>query len=269
MTYYVYTYSDPITKIPFYVGKGTGLRMYKHLSENYKNTENKKKYAVIQSLKNKGLEPIVEKVVDRVSEQTAYDIEAHLIKSYGRRDLDEGGILTNICVDNRPPNATGRKLSAQQKKKLSESRKGKGNPMYGKPAHNRGKPGLSGEDNPFYGRSHSKETRRKMSIAAKNRPKRPMKEKIKKQNSVYMSEEHRKKIQQNNPNRKSINTPYGIYPSAEDFATQRGDITANGVRKMTKNPDKIISRSSALRNPLLNETHIGKTLKEVGYYEID
>ena len=44
--YYVYVYSDPDTKQPFYVGKGKGNRVFAHLSDE---TE-KKKVEDIQSL---------------------------------------------------------------------------------------------------------------------------------------------------------------------------------------------------------------------------
>jgi hypothetical protein len=62
--FYVYVYYHPETNMPFYIGKGTGTRYMKHLSETKENTENYKKWAVIQGLRNKGLEPIIKKVFE-------------------------------------------------------------------------------------------------------------------------------------------------------------------------------------------------------------
>ena len=241
MTYYVYTYSDPITQIPFYVGKGTGLRMYKHLKETYENTENKKKYGVIKGLKNKGLEPVVQKIATELDESDAYELEAFIIAELGRRDLDEDGILTNICLDNRPPSAKGIKRTAEQKAHSSKMKKGELNPMYGKPAPNRGKPGLSGEDNPFYGRSHTEETRAIMSEKA----------------------QHRKIIKGCKP----VQTPHGVYQTSALLAKEF-NITNKLARCMIKHNDLTITARKVRNNPLLKEEHIGKTYKEIGYYEL-
>lgn len=157
--FYVYKYIDPVSNLPFYIGKGTGKRMFKHLSETFNNTENRKKYAYIKGLRNKGLEPVVEIIKDGLSEQQAYDIEKELIIKYGRRDIDNGGILTNICEDNRPPNVLGIIRTEEFKRNLSESRKGAGNPMFGRKMPENLKLSISertkGTKNPFYGKTHS------------------------------------------------------------------------------------------------------------------
>lgn len=103
MNYYVYFLIDPRTDQPFYVGKGKKDRAKSHLKETQETTINIRKYNKIQSILKEGLEPkIIYYAVD-LSEQTAYNLEADLIKKYGRKDYDEGGILLNICEDNRPP----------------------------------------------------------------------------------------------------------------------------------------------------------------------
>lgn len=103
MNYYVYFLIDPRTDQPFYVGKGKKNRAKSHLKETQETTINIRKYNKIQSMLKEGLEPkIIYYAVD-LSEQTAYNIEADLIKKYGRKDYDKGGILLNICEDNRPP----------------------------------------------------------------------------------------------------------------------------------------------------------------------
>jgi hypothetical protein len=147
--YYVYEYRHPLTNVPFYVGKGTGTRMYKHLNETKENTENYKKWAVIQGLRNKGLEPVIKKVFETDSSTDAYNEETKLIKHYGRRDIDENGILTNICENNRPPKITGPR-SEETKLKMSLAKKGKPNNQLGL--------------------KRTKETKRKISLANKGKP---------------------------------------------------------------------------------------------------
>lgn len=119
--YYVYEYIDPRTMKPFYVGKGSGDRMYHHLNESWENTQNKKKYRVIKNIRNNDLEPIVQIHTDNLTEHEAYALEANLIRVYGRRDIDTNGLLTNICEDNRPPSQLGKVRSAETKEKMSIS----------------------------------------------------------------------------------------------------------------------------------------------------
>jgi hypothetical protein len=105
--YYVYQYKDPITNLPFYIGKGSKRRMFAHLKETYENTSNVFKWAYIEGLKNKGLEPVIEIIKDNLSESNAYILEAELIKKYGRKGIDPEGILTNRCEDSNPPSVFG------------------------------------------------------------------------------------------------------------------------------------------------------------------
>jgi hypothetical protein len=152
--YYVYQYIDPITNLPFYIGKGKGDRLYTHIKETSGRQTNGRKYKYIQQLKNHGLEPIIEKIAENLDAQSAYNLEKKLIVLYGRKGIDPNGILTNICIDNRPPVTSGPKHhnygrpvitmhTIETKKKISESKKGK--PSWHK------------------GRKKSDETRKKMS----------------------------------------------------------------------------------------------------------
>lgn len=129
--FYVYIYYHPHTNQPFYVGKGSGSRYKKHLTETKDTTENYKKWAYIQGLRNLGLEPIIEKVFNTSNEELAYDEEERLIRHYGRQGIDKGGILTNICENSRPPRRTG-PLTEEHKQKISKAHKGhkKYNPDY-------------------------------------------------------------------------------------------------------------------------------------------
>lgn len=119
-SYYVYSIIDPVKSQPFYIGKGKGDRAFSHLK---KKTSAKRVYDKIQSLRNKGIEPIVKILHEGLDETTAYDLETILISRYGRKDIDENGILMNICEDNRPPKRFGQ--SEETKRKISEAMKGK------------------------------------------------------------------------------------------------------------------------------------------------
>jgi len=274
--YYVYQYIDPITQQPFYIGKGSGDRMNRHLTETKDKTENRKKYAHIKGLQNKGLEPIIKKIAENLTEEEAYDLEAELIAKYGRRDLDEGGILTNICTDNRPPRLLGKdnpwfgkKHKPETIKNYIEMRsylKGKTyDEIYGAERaaeiRERAAEKLRGEKNPFYGKKHDEATRAKMSERAKNRPSNML--------GKNHSDETKLKVQLNNPNRRSIHTPNGIFLSAEQYANTINNITANGLRNILKSCDKPITLVQVSHNKLFTEDHIGKTPKELGYYYID
>ena len=162
LMYYVYQLIDPRNGKPFYIGKGMGNRAESHLKEN-QDTPNKYKENKIASIRNSGQEPIIQYIAENIiDEQLAYDIETSIIKKHGRKGYDIGGILTNICLYNQPPNHKGktyeeiygpqkaieqRKLrsrlqkerggygpkihSAETRKKISNSLMGEGNPRYG------------------------------------------------------------------------------------------------------------------------------------------
>lgn len=116
--YYVYAYYDPRNNQIFYIGKGCNNRWKDHLKETKEKTDNILKWRKINSIREDGFEPIISKLHENLEENNAYDVESKLIKTYGK--IGEGGLLTNCCVDRRPPKQTGPK-SELQKKKMSES----------------------------------------------------------------------------------------------------------------------------------------------------
>jgi hypothetical protein len=202
--YYVYIYRDPRTKLPFYVGKGCGDRMFKHLIETYKNTTNKKKYAIIVGLKRKGLVPIVGRYSKNLAEKDAYDLETKLILKYGRRDIDENGLLANVCIDNRPP-GRNQPWTKEERQHLSEIRKGYNNPMFGRKLTQKHKNALANSKQ-FRGGHHSEEAKlgfieRNKRIHTGRKRSKQTKERI----SIALtgrklSEEHRQKIIENRKN---------------------------------------------------------------------
>ena len=131
-SYYVYCIIDPLKCQPFYIGKGKGNRAFSHLKGT---TSAKRVNDKIQSLRNKGVEPLVDILHERLDELTAYTLEANLIAYYGRKGIDNNGILMNICEDNRPPKRG--KQSEETKKKISQAMKGKNK---SKVPWNKGKP---------------------------------------------------------------------------------------------------------------------------------
>ena len=179
--YYVYELIDPRVNLPFYVGKGKGNRAYFHLSEQSRaKSDNFKKFDKIKKIRKEGYEPEVKIVKYFEEENDAYYYEEELIKKYGKRDIDEGGILTNICESARPPKLNGRtyqeiygdKWEEQIQKRL-KTKKERGN--YGgvrthtEESKKRISEKVSGKNNPSYGVPCSEERKLKISKRAKER----------------------------------------------------------------------------------------------------
>ena len=120
--YYTYIYLDPRDWVPFLYGKGKDDRLHDHLKETINNTCNKRKFYRIAKLKRLGLQPIIMKHKKGLPEKTAYDLERDIIKVFGRMGYDEGGILLNVCEDNRPPSRKGISLSKIHKKRIGKKK---------------------------------------------------------------------------------------------------------------------------------------------------
>lgn len=107
-------------------------RMYYHLKETYNSTENRKKWCKIQSIRNHGLEPTILVFRNNLSEFEAYELEKALILTFGRIGFENGGCLTNICDDSRPPSQKGIQKTEEHKSKISKAHKGKKHTGYKK-----------------------------------------------------------------------------------------------------------------------------------------
>jgi len=149
--WYVYFYRDPADNSIFYVGKGKGNRCKNHLyraSTWVKKGKPSKCGSLnlhlirkIVKIRESGLEPIVEIVENFDDEQDAYDREISEIacrKESGLCNITSGGEGYRVEKEKRKVIAEKRRLWMQSeeglawRKLFSESRKGSGNPCFGK-----------------------------------------------------------------------------------------------------------------------------------------
>jgi hypothetical protein len=136
-TYYVYVLARP-NGAPFYVGKGTGQRIFEHDKEARRG-HNCHKCNIIRKIWSQGKEFQRYTVFATANEQEAYAYERELIALYGRENLanltDGGEGNTNPSPETRekwasarrgksPPNK-GVPLTEQQKRHLSDLNRGK------------------------------------------------------------------------------------------------------------------------------------------------
>ena len=162
--YYIYALIDPRTNLPFYIGKGLKVnnRHLDHFNESVETTSNRHKIFKINYLKSLGYDIPINILIDNIAnENDAYMLETNFIKLYGRKNIDSGGILTNICLDNNPPNQKGKKQTpehiAKRIKSYVETCK-----KFGRKPHSietKKKISRPGVLNSFYGRTHSEETK--------------------------------------------------------------------------------------------------------------
>ena len=104
--FYVYVYLRENLLSPYYVGKGKGKRCYERRGRNCRPPAEER----------------IRKVAENLSEEAALELEALLIKFYGRKC--DGGILQNISEGyDKPPSHKGKKWSAERRAEASERAK--------------------------------------------------------------------------------------------------------------------------------------------------
>jgi len=162
MHYYTYAYLRE-DKTPYYIGKGTGKRIY---STNKRIKPPKDKSRIIYLKQN-------------LTEEEAFKHEVYMIDVFGRKDLGTG-ILVNMT--NGGEGASGWVPSEENKKNISDAKKN--------PSEETRKKISDAKKNP------SEETRKKMSDVQKGKI---LTEETRRKISVankdkILSEEHKKKI---------------------------------------------------------------------------
>lgn len=94
MTFYVYKLSDPRNGLPFYIGKGKGLRAWSHtkLVRAGRPTGNAAKDDMIADILSDGLEPEIDIIASFSDEKQAFALEIDLIGStLGLLNIRRGG----------------------------------------------------------------------------------------------------------------------------------------------------------------------------------
>lgn len=186
LTAYIYTLSEPGTEKIRWVGKTArkpNHRLACHLSERQKG--NPHKWNWIRRLKRRGLLPIqevIEVVVgDGWAEREIYWIALHRFEGCELLNLTDGGDGGLGCVHSQESRnktrmkLSGRTVSAETRAKISAAMKGKHGSWVGKSLSIEHRKRISdarkGRPRTYYsrgflGKTHSPETKKKMSLAA-------------------------------------------------------------------------------------------------------
>lgn len=129
-SFYVYAYIDPRDDTPFYIGKGKGNRIFRHLSPGMMQEGLRKGWFFYRKLKKllvAGVTPDIHFVCEHLTEHQALYLESFFIKALGRRDLSTG-CLCNLTDGGEGCSHAGCKHSDETKKiiadKLREIRTG-------------------------------------------------------------------------------------------------------------------------------------------------
>ena len=163
--YYIYALMDIRTNLPFYIGKGkkSNSRHLDHFKESIDKNSNRHKFFKINYLQKLGLGIPVIILVDNIKDEIdAYELEISYILKYGRENIDAGGILVNILLNSRiPPSAKGKKQSNTHIKRrvhsTAKTRLKNGPYSHTEEFKEKLSNRNSGNGNPFFGKTHSKE----------------------------------------------------------------------------------------------------------------
>ena len=150
MHYYTYAYLRE-DKTPYYIGKGKGNREYKRSRNDIRPPKDKSRIIFLKQ---------------NLTEAEAFKHEIYMIAVFGRKDLGTG-ILRNRTDGGE--GVSGRILSQESRRKISEANKGNTNCL-GKTHSEESKKKMSESqkgNTKMLGKTHSEETKRKMSDSSK------------------------------------------------------------------------------------------------------
>jgi len=172
MVFYVYELRDPDTMLPFYVGKGSGDRMYRHenavrnWATNRMADHNTYLYNKIKKILDGGKRVKHFKVFETNDENEAFEKEKELIKSY----REAGFKLCNILDGGEGYSGGTHKLSEEAKQKIGNALRGKSKSIEHRKALSDAK--YKNPIRAWKGKTFSAEHKRKLSEAAIARHKR-------------------------------------------------------------------------------------------------
>ncbi|MFH1604768.1 MAG: hypothetical protein ABIH03_12765, partial [Pseudomonadota bacterium] len=114
----------PWLRMPFYVGMGTANRPKKHLDNaRRKERMNNLLGIVVRSHRRMGVEPEIRILAVLPDKEWAAYYEKGLIKAYGRRSIDKGGILCNLASGGQGPDSELMSLPYFRKKNSEAQKK--------------------------------------------------------------------------------------------------------------------------------------------------
>lgn len=138
--YYTYAYLRE-DRTPYYIGKGSGRRIYVKSGRPCGVPKDKSRIIFLKQ---------------NLTEEEAFKHEIYMIFLFGRKDLGTG-ILRNKTEGG--DGVSGYRFSQNSKKKMSETRKGR---IVSAETKQKIRLSKTGEKNSFYGKTHSEETRDKL-----------------------------------------------------------------------------------------------------------
>lgn len=157
MTYYIYKITNLINQ-KIYIGKTNNpkRRWYHHVRDSKKPSDHPRKFIIHHAISKYGKDNFSFEIIDSdEDEKIIFQKEIDLIKYF--KNLGE--VLYNVTNGGEgvngylPTEETRNKISLANKGKLA----GKNNPMFGQGDL------VLGDKNPFYGKTHSEESKNKMS----------------------------------------------------------------------------------------------------------
>ena len=146
--YYTYAYLRE-DKTPYYIGKGKGRRIYQTIGKPCNKPPKDKIIFLKQNL----------------TEEEAFKHEIYMISVFGRKDLGTGTLHNRT---DGGEGVSGRIMSQETRRKISEAQKGEKNHFYGKTASEETRKKISEYHKNKY---VSEETKRKIGAASKGRTK--------------------------------------------------------------------------------------------------